>query len=219
TTEKPALAGSHLRNGSTIPLSRTTTPIRIGEVLNSGKRFLESVDVDDLHTLVNLLDNAFSDAGPQLRRIVNTGQDLTEALIAAESGTRRIIKDGSTVLDAANNTSDELETYVTAFDKLSKRFAKSDADLEQLFTSGGPALTRIEDLVNNMSGPFERLMDGAGAAGSAIAENSAAVQNLFAVLPDATEKLASVGDGDQLTGALRLNHGQAICSYTGKLPL
>src|SRR5699024_533600 len=72
---------------------------------------------------------------------------------------------------------------------------------------------------NNMSGPFERLMDGAGAAGSAIAENSAAVQNLFAVLPDATEKLASVGDGDQLTGALRLNHGQAICSYTGKLPL
>ena len=218
-TEKPALAGSHLRDGSTIPLSRTTTPIRIGEVLNSGKRFLESVDVDDLHTLVNLLDNAFSDAGPQLRRIVNTGQDLTEALIAAESGTRRIIKDGSTVLDAANNTSDELETYVTAFDKLSKRFAKSDADLEQLFTSGGPALTRIEDLVNNMSGPFERLMDGAGAAGSAIAENSAAVQNLFAVLPDATEKLASVGDGDQLTGALRLNHGQAICSYTGKLPL
>src|SRR5699024_8638612 len=72
-TEKPALAGSHLSDGSTIPLSRTTTPIRIGEVLNSGQRFLESVDVDDLHTLVNLLDNAFSDAGPQLRRIVSTG--------------------------------------------------------------------------------------------------------------------------------------------------
>src|SRR5699024_11784795 len=134
-----------LGDASPIPSSRTTRPIRIGEYLNGGKRFLASVAVDALHTLVNLLDNAFSDAGPQLQRIVDTGQDLTEALIAAESGTRRIIKDGSTVLDAANNTSDELETYVTAFDKLSKRFAKSDADLEQLLTSGGPALTRIED--------------------------------------------------------------------------
>lgn len=219
TAENTAANASYLQEGSTVPLSRTTTPIEIGEVLNSGKRFLDSVDVDDLHTVEDLLDNAFTDAGPELQRIVDTGQDLTEALINAQSGTRQIIEDGSTVLDAANNTSDELETYVTAFDELSEQFAESDADLRELFTSGGPALTQIEDLLENMSGPFRHLMDGAGAAGSALSENSAAVQNLFAVLPGAADKLAGVGDDGKLTGTLRLNDGQAVCSYGDTLPL
>src|SRR5699024_6425689 len=218
-TDTSQAEGSYLREGSTVPLSQATTPIEIGEVLNSGKRFLDSVELDDLHTVEKLLDNAFTDVGPELQRIVYTGQDLTDALIDAQDGTRQIIEDGSTVLDAANNTSDELETYVTAFDELSEQFAQSDADLTELFSSGGPALTQIEGLIENMSGPFRHLMDGAGAAGSALAANSAAVQNLFAVLPGAMDKLAGIGDDGTLTGALRLNDGQAVCSYGNTLPL
>ncbi len=206
-----------LQAGDVIPISRTTVPVPVGKALNNGQEFLDSLDPDDLQAVETLLAEAFGDVAPELKRLVETGQDLTEALIAGQEGTRQMILDGRTVLRAGNASSDDLRAYVTALDKISKQFADSDDDLGNLLGDGGGALEDIEDLVSTMSDPWRDLMDGAGAAGSAVQRNAAAIRALFGLLPSVTSKLAKVPSGDQLSGILTLNDGQPLCSYRSAL--
>lgn len=211
--------GRYLRAGDVIPESRTTVPVPVGQALNSGKEFLDAIDPKDLATVENFLANAFSDVAPELKRLVATGQDLTDALIKGKAGTRRLILDGRTVLKAGNASSGDLKSSVSALDKLSKTFADSDSDIDTLLSKGGGALTDIEDLVSTMSGPWRDLMTGAGAAGQAVADNSAAVRALFALLPSVTRQLAAVPKDGQLRGVLTLNDGQPLCAYQHALPI
>lgn len=211
--------GRMLRAGDVIPVSRTTVPVPVGKALANGQEFLDSLDPEDLRAVETLLSTAFGDVAPEMRRLVETGQDLTEALIAGQEGTRQLILDGRTVLRAGNASSDDLRAYVTALDKLSKRFADSDDDIAELLGEGGGALSEIEDLVSTMSGPWRDLMTGAGAAGGAVDRNSAAVRALFGMLPSVSGKLAKVASGDQLSGVITLNDGQPLCAYGGALPV
>ncbi len=215
----PSATASYLRAGDVIPESRTTVPVPVGQALNSGKQFLDAIDPKDLQTVENFLATAFSDVAPELKRLVVTGQDLTNALIKGQAGTRKLILDGRTVLKAGNASSGDLKSYVAALDKLSRRFADSDDDIATLLSSGGGALSDIEDLVSTMSGPWKDLMKGAGAAGQAVAENTAAVRALFGLLPSVTGKLAGVPKGGQLRGVLTLNDGQPLCAYRHALPV
>lgn len=213
-------AGPMLRDGSQIPVSRTTVPVPVSKALVSSQKLLESLDPDDLRSVETLLSEAFSDVTPELKRLVETGQDLTDALIEAQPGTEKIIRDGNTVLKAGNASSDDLRTFVSSFDRLSKQFLASDDDLDKLLANGGVALADIEDLVRTGSGPFKDLMRGAGAAGQAMEKNSAALHELFRIFPDVAARLAGAANGDELTGKLQLNNGDPVCTYaSGKLPL
>lgn len=212
--------GPMLRDGSVIPEDRTSVPVPVGQALASGQKLLEDLDPDDLQAVQTLLADAFADVTPELKRLVSSGQDLTEALIAGQPGTKQLINDGRTVLRAGNASSDDLRRYVTALDKLSKRFAESDSDIDTLLADGGDALDDIEELVTEGSGPFKDLMDGTGSAGTAMERNSAALRALFAILPSVSSKLARVPRNGSLTGALTLNDGQPLCTYgSGPLPL
>jgi len=211
--------GRSLRAGDVIPESRTTVPVPVGQALNSGKEFFDAIDPHDLAKVESFLATAFSDVAPELKRLVITGKDLTDAFIKGQAGTRQLILDGRTVLRTGNATSGDLKSYVSALDRLSKRFAESDADIDSLLGNGGGALSDIEDLVSTMSGPWRELMIGAGAAGQAVASNAAAVRALFALLPSVTGKFAGVPKGGQLRGVLTLNDGQPLCAYRHALPV
>jgi len=209
--------GPVFQAGDVIPAAHTTVPVPIGKALTSGKQFLDSLDPQDLQTVETLLAQGFGDVAPQLRRLVTTGQDLANALIAGQEGTRQLILDGDTVLQAGNATSDDLRTYVASFDKLTKQFADSDSDISGLLSNGGQALTDIQGLVKTSSGPWRQLMAGAGKAGVAVRQNQAAVDTLFALLPSVSSNLGKVAPGGQISGTLTLNDGQPLCSYTATL--
>lgn len=211
--------GPYLHQGSVIPQSRTTVPIAVGQVLASAQKTLGSVDPQDLHTVETFLATAFSNVTPQLKQLVQTGQDLTQALIRAQAGTQALILDGQTVLRAGNDTSEQLQTYVAALDTLSRQFADSDQDVAHLISGGSGSLAQIEKLLQTESGPFKDLLAGAGAAGSVISASPFAVNELFAIVPEVSDQLGAAAQGGTLSGALRLNSGQPVCTYAGVGPL
>jgi len=218
--EPASSQGEDLHDGSVIPQSRTSVPIPVGQVLTSAKDLLASVNPQDLRSVETLLSTAFSDVTPELKRLVQTGQDLTQALIKAKAGTQSLILDGKTVLDAGNASSADLTTYIAALDTLSKQFADSDQDFSNLLSGGGGSLKQVEKLLQTESVPVQNLLKGAGAAGSVLADNSVATSALFAVLPSVSGKLGAAAQGGTLSGALRVNDGQPVCSYgSGVLPL
>ncbi|WGX94860.1 MlaD family protein [Nocardioides sp. L-11A] len=203
-------AEPQLREGSTI--ASATVPTTVSEALASSAALLRSLDPADLETVQTLMADAFSGLAPELRTLVVGGQRLINAVTAAAPGTRQLIVDGLTVLRTGNATQAQLAQIVSAFDTLAQQFADNDADFEQLLIDGGEAADNIEELVRTQTGPFQELLKGTGAIGTALSRNTDAIQVLFDLLPGVSNDLSKVARDGVFHGDLTLNLGQPLCS-------
>lgn len=194
-------------------IQQVSVPIPVSEALESTTRLLRSLDPDDLETLQTLLVEGFGDVAPELRTLVSTGQDLTEALVEAEPGTRAIIEDGLEVLRAGNDSSADFSRVVTSFDTLFAALRDSDPELERLLSEGGEAAVRVEELVREQSDNISDLFDGTGKIGEAIQANEPATKVLFKILPTVSTQLSEVASDGAIRTRLNLNLSQPMCSY------
>ena len=96
---QPATRGApYLAAGDRIPESRTRTPMHTETLLVNLDRLVNSVDRRDLTTVIDQLDAAFAGTGPDLQRLIDSGDALTKAASANLPQTIQLIEDGTTVL-------------------------------------------------------------------------------------------------------------------------
>ncbi|UUW91898.1 MCE family protein [Pimelobacter simplex] len=211
TTTVPAGSGEpHLEAGSTIATG--TVPTTVSEALASSTALLRSLDPADLDTVQTLMADAFSGLAPELRTLVVGGQRFINAVTDAAPGTRQLIVDGLTVLRTGNATQEQLATIVRSFDVLAQGLADNDADFGQLLVDGGEAADTIEELVRTQTGPFQELLRGTGAIGTALSRNTDAIEVLFGLLPRVGNDLSKVARDGVFHGDLTINVGQPLCS-------
>lgn len=79
--------GPYLLDGSAIPRGSTRVPLPTTDLVLSLDRLVNSVGKDDLRVTVDELGKAFSGTGPNLSRLVDSGNALVES--ASESLPRR----------------------------------------------------------------------------------------------------------------------------------
>jgi phospholipid/cholesterol/gamma-HCH transport system substrate-binding protein len=206
--------GPYLHNGSVIPEDDTTVPVLIGTALDNADNLLDHLDPDDIHILEKFLTTGVTGTGPALGNLVTVGKDLTQAFIAAAPATASTITDGQIVLQAADDTTGQLTSFIRSLDQVATQLQSSDGDIRSLLGNGSSAEAALNQLATAESGPFEDLLDGTAAVGQQIAANTPSVNLLFAELPAVATKLASTADGDAIRGALSINGGQPICTYT-----
>ena len=209
-------AEPRLSDGNVI--ANATVPTNVSEALASGTRLLKSLDPADIEKVQTMMSDAFSGLAPELRTLVVGGQRLLNAVTAAAPGTRALILDGLTVLRTGNATQGQLAEIVRSFDVLSQQFADNDADFASLLQDGGEAASTIEDLVRTQTGPFQELLRGSGAIGTALSRNTKAISVLIDLLPGVSTKLSQVARDGVFHGDLTINVGQPMCSYR-PLPL
>ena len=199
-------------------IADASVPTTVSEALASGTRLLRSLDPAEIEKVQTLMSDAFGGLAPELRTLVVGGQRLLNAVTAAAPGTRSLILDGLTVLRTGNATQDQLAQIVRSFDVLSQQFADNDADVSSLLKDGGQAASTIEELVRTQTGPFQELLRGTGAIGTALSRNTKAISVLFDLLPGVSTKLSQVARNGVFYGDLTLDIGQPMCSYR-PLPL
>lgn len=203
-------AEPRLEDGSTIATG--TVPTTVSEALASSTALLRSLDPADLDTVQTLMADAFSGLAPELRTLVVGGQRFINAVTEAAPGTRQLIVDGLTVLRTGNATQEQLAAIVRSFDVLSQGFADNDADFGRLLVDGGEAADTIEELVRTQTGPFQELLRGTGAIGTALSRNTDAIEVLFGLLPRVGNDLSKVARDGVFHGDLTINVGQPLCS-------
>jgi phospholipid/cholesterol/gamma-HCH transport system substrate-binding protein len=81
--------GPYLLDGSTIPRASTRTPLPTTDLVLSLDRLVNSVGRKDLRVTVDELGKAFAGTGPNLSRLVDSGNKLTESASEALPETTR----------------------------------------------------------------------------------------------------------------------------------
>ncbi len=205
--------GPYLKSGSVIPADRVVLPTPIGTTLIDVGSFLDSVNQQDLQTVENFIFTAFDGTGPSLHTIVVTGQQLFQALVAAQPETVNLIVDGGKDLSTLQATNGDLQTFSTGLAELTGELKDSDQALKGLIDNGAA--------VSNVGNPFFASYEQAAAGAiqslstASVASDTyqPAVQALFQILPVVAGDLASTASHGQISGEIGFNFGGPVCSY------
>ncbi|MCP2178073.1 MCE family protein [Williamsia maris] len=148
---RPAtVTGPYLHAGSVI--TDTTVPIPVEDVVSSAITLSDSIPVDDLHTVVTELGNAFDGRGENLRSLVNSLSKLAASGHDNLPATISLLRNADTVLGTQADQSDAILDWSKSLGLITTQLASSDPSIRRLLTSGTASATQISALLTRSGG-------------------------------------------------------------------
>lgn len=208
-----SMDGPSLETGDTIPREDTEYPIRVDQLLLHIDNTVRSVDLEDLRTVVDELGTGFEGAGPDLGRLIDNGDLLTQAAIDALPETIRLIQQSKTVLDTQRDTAPQIKNFATDFANLSETLEKSDADLRLIFDRGVVASKELEGLIKDNEANLATLIANFITIGQVTTSRIDGVEQMFVTYPEVVAGGFTVvpGDGTAHFG-MQLAHDPVVCT-------
>ncbi|KGN36449.1 MCE family protein [Knoellia subterranea] len=191
-----SFGGANLETGDVIPRKDTAYPIRVDQLLLDVDKTVKSVDHDDLRTVIDELGTGFEGAGPDLGRLIDNGNLLTQAAIDALPETVRLLQQSKTVLDTQRETAPEIKNFAADFAALSETLQKSDADLRLILDRGVVASKELETLVKDNEADLGVLIANLITIGQVTTSRIDGVEQMFVTYPEAVIGGYTVVPGD-----------------------
>ncbi|MEU9986037.1 MlaD family protein [Streptomyces sp. NPDC048045] len=141
--------GPYLTDGSPIPRSRTRTPLPVTDLVLSLDRLVNSVGKDDLRVTVDELGKAFAGTGPNLSRLVDSGDALVESASESLPQTVSLIDDSRKVLKTQADQGSAIKSFSRDLATLTEQLKSSDGDLRRLIGNTAPAAQQLDSLLKS----------------------------------------------------------------------
>ncbi|NUP16788.1 MAG: MCE family protein [Streptomyces sp.] len=143
--------GPYLLDGSGIPRRNTRVPLPTTDLVLSLDRLVNSVGKKDLRVTVDELGEAFAGTGPDLSRLVNSGNELVESASDALPETIALIEDSRKVLKTQADQGSSIKSFAHDLAALSAQLKSSDGDLRKLIGNARPAAQEVNSLLKSLS--------------------------------------------------------------------
>lgn len=189
-------SGPYLEDGSVIPRSAAEVPIKTETVLLNLDDLVQSVPEDDLVTVLDELDRAFSGTGPELERLVESSNALIEEADSALPETIDLINDGKTVLDTQRASQSSIRTFSERLRSLSEQVRDSDADLRRTLDAGGPAAAELEGALADIQPTLPILLNNLVTTGQIARVRLPGLRQVLVTYPLIVSAAYSVAPGD-----------------------
>ncbi|PPK69514.1 MCE family protein [Actinokineospora auranticolor] len=124
--------GTALAEGAVIPVARTKTPVGTDTVIRDLNSLANSVPTEDLRTVVDELDKAFAGTGGDLRLLLDTTGEFTQAARDNLPQTIKLIDDGAIVLGTQAAQAGNIRSFATDLRDLSGRLRAADPGIRRL---------------------------------------------------------------------------------------
>jgi phospholipid/cholesterol/gamma-HCH transport system substrate-binding protein len=141
--------GPYLQDGSRIEADRTTVPLDDATMLLDLDKLVTSVDRKHLATVIDELGKGFDNLGPSLQRLIDNGNQLTQAAINSLPEQLRLIDDSVTVLDTQRDVSAEIKSWAASMASFSDQLRVSDPDLRSVLDNGVGASKELAGLLRD----------------------------------------------------------------------
>ncbi|MFI1398036.1 MCE family protein [Streptomyces sp. NPDC020681] len=139
--------GPYLRDGSTIARRDTRVPLPTTDLVLSLDRLVNSVGKEDLRITVDELGKAFAGTGPQLSRLVDSGNSLVESASDSLPQTISLIEDSRKVLKTQTDKGSAITSFSRDLAALTAELKAGDGDIRRLIGAGAPAAHEVNSLL------------------------------------------------------------------------
>ena len=203
----------YLADGDVIPREDTETPLPVETLLVDVDRTVRSVPREALVTTVDEFGTAFSGSGPDIARLIDSGDLLTRAAIDALPDTVALLKSGKTVLDTQRDTSSQIITFSGNFARLSETLKSSDGDLRVILDRGAVASKELEAVVRENDRALGTLLANLVTIGQVTSSRVDGIDQMLITYPDVVAGGYTVvpGDGTAHFG-VQLTNEPPVCT-------
>ncbi|WP_436698882.1 MCE family protein [Nocardioides sp. BYT-33-1] len=184
--------GPYLREGSEI--TDVATPIATEKLLGDLSATVASVDREALRTTVSELGQAFAGTGPDLQRIIDTGNSFIETADENFDLTTALIRDSNTVLRGQVDSQTSLRTFAEQLSLFSSALAGADPALRKVIDAGSVAATQLRTFLEQNGVEISELLANLVATGEVVVQHLGALKQMLVVYPYA------VGAGQVVVG-------------------
>ena len=127
---------TYLKSGDVIPQSMTGIPIQPTQLDVNLDKLVRSIKVADVTVVLDELGKAFEGTGDDLQRLVDAGDQLTQAATDNLPQTITLIDDGKKVLDTQRDVAGSFKSFNRDLADLTATLRSSDPDFRKLFQTG-----------------------------------------------------------------------------------
>jgi phospholipid/cholesterol/gamma-HCH transport system substrate-binding protein len=152
-------SGPYLAQGDVIDRDHTGIPIPPTQLLVNLDRFVTSIDTRDVTVVLDELGKAFEGSESSLQRLIDAGDQLTEAASAHLPQTKKLIEDGRQVLATQRDTSSQFQSFNRDLADLTGQLRASDPDFRRLFANGTQSARETTDLLETNRSALPILLD------------------------------------------------------------
>ena len=191
-----AAGGPLLADGDVIARDDTQTPLPVEKLLLDLDTTVRSVPKDALVTTVDELGTAFSGSGPDIARLIDSGDLLTRAAIEALPDTVALLRSGKTVLDTQRDTASQITTFSANLARISETVQASDPDLRVILDRGAVASKELEAVVRENDRALGTLLANLVTIGQVTSSRVDGIDQLLITYPEVVAGGYTVVPGD-----------------------
>jgi phospholipid/cholesterol/gamma-HCH transport system substrate-binding protein len=188
--------GPYLLDGSAIPRGSTRVPLPTTELVLSLDRLVNSVGKDDLRVTVDELGKAFEGTGPDLSRLVGSGNALVESASESLPQTISLIEDSRRVLRTQADQGSSIKSFAHDLALLTAQLKSSDGDLRKLVGNTPPAAQEVNSLLRSTSPRLSVLLANLISGGQVTLAHLPGVEQSLVTFPALVSGSYTVVPGD-----------------------
>jgi phospholipid/cholesterol/gamma-HCH transport system substrate-binding protein len=202
--------GPYLHDTSVIAQSDTRTPIAPTTLLVDLDQLVKSVDERHLRTVVAELGTAFYDSGPDLSRIINTGNSFISTASDNIDVTRRLLANTDVALSTQLASESSIRSFARDLHLFSDTLASSDPALRTVIDDGGQAASSVRQLIAANSVALSELLANVVATDRVVVAHLDGLEQVLVVYPYVVEGGYTVVAKDPLTGLYDAHFGLVL---------
>jgi phospholipid/cholesterol/gamma-HCH transport system substrate-binding protein len=188
--------GPYLHDGSTIARRDTRTPLPTTELILSLDRLVNSVGKKDLKVTVDELGSAFAGTGPDLTRLVDSGNSLVDAAERNLPQTIGLIENSRTVLKTQADKGSAIRSFSHDLADLSATLKDRDADIRRLMDNGVSASHALDALLKDNRSALPVLLGNLISGGQVTVARLPGLEQALVTFPAAVAGSFTVAPGD-----------------------
>lgn len=192
--------GPFLKDDAVIARDRTQVPIDTRELLTNVSALLESVDPDDLSTVITELGTAFEGSSEDLSTIIDSGHAFITEADQKYEVTAALIRNSTTVLRTQVNSQHHIRDFAKNLRTLSTAVRASDKDLRNVIDSGAPTAKTLRAVIDENAADISALLDHAITVNKVVATNLGGLRGVLVIAPYGVESAYSIIAKDSRTG-------------------
>ena len=211
--------------GDEIPRNMTAIPLPTTQLLSDLVTTVDSVDKEDLRTVVNEAGTAFEGVGPDLGTIIETSSSFIQTANDNFDVTRALINTSDTVLTTQIDKRSAIRSFANDLAAFSTTLANSDDDLRQVIDNGATSTQRLRVFLENNRDDLGQLINNLVTTGRVVVRNIDGLEQALVIFPYVVAGGFTVVARDPESGkqdahfGLIINEGSPVCEQGYDAPV
>jgi phospholipid/cholesterol/gamma-HCH transport system substrate-binding protein len=169
--------------GDVIKGDESSLPTSEELLLTQMNAMVQSVDKDELATVIGEAGTMFRGTANPLQRMVDSGTQFVDAAAASTDDTIALLDTGRTVLQTQADHEKDISSFARDLADLTGTLRTSDKDLRTILQGGGPAVREVDSLLKGLEPTLPVFLSNLVTTNQVLTANLPALEQMLVVFP------------------------------------